>query len=411
MTSSNLGEAPPPGFNFGEAPPPGFNFGEAPPPGFNFGEAFFNLGKAFFNLGEAPPPGPPGTPTPALLALIALITWAITHVAVGALRRWAAAHHLLDHPNHRSSHTRPVPRLGGVAIVAVVLGLAPLLWRLLPATALPGVWAWWAAALLLALISWRDDLRPLSPRLRFAVQGLVALLILLIIGPWTTLVLPWLGALPLGWLGLPLTLLWLVGLINAYNFMDGIDGIAASQALIAGVGWLLLGHLTAQPGIALLGLLLAAAALGFLGHNWPPARIFMGDVGSTFLGLTFATLPLLAARQDPRLALAGVLLLWPFLFDTILTFIRRWRAGENLFTPHRRHLYQQLVIFQFGRGSAARGQPHARVTLLYAALAVVGLLLAWAWTRAWPPADWLIALALPALALGLVTYARHTSTR
>ena len=104
----------------------------------------------------------------------------------------------------------------------------------------------------------------------------------------------------LGRLGLIITFLWIVGLTNAYNFMDGIDGIAGGQAVVAGLGWAGLGYLTDQPLIGLLGLLLAASSLGFLGHNWPPARIFMGDVGSAFLGFTFAVLAVAAAQRDTR---------------------------------------------------------------------------------------------------------------
>ena len=101
--------------------------------------------------------------------------------------------------------------------------------------------------------------------------------------------------------------MWIVGLTNAYNFMDGIDGIAGVQAVVAGLGWLLLGGLAGLPALGALGLLTAASSLGFLIHNWPPARIFMGDVGSAFLGFTFAFLPAVAVQDDPRLGVAGLL--------------------------------------------------------------------------------------------------------
>ena len=190
-----------------------------------------------------------------------------------------------------------------------------------------------------------------------------------------------------GWLGVPLAFFWVVGLTNAYNFMDGIDGLAGSQAVIAGVGWAGLGWLRGEPLVSLLGLLVAGSSLGFLLHNWPPARIFMGDVGSAFLGFTFAALSVLAAQQNPRLAVAGILLLWPFIFDTIGTFLRRLRRRENVFAAHRSHLYQRLVI---------AGYSHRTVTLLYSGLALVGLVLALVWVLALPGADWL-ALGLPGL--------------
>jgi SAM-dependent methyltransferase len=189
-----------------------------------------------------------------------------------------------------------------------------------------------------------------------------------------------------------LTLLWIVGLTNAYNFMDGIDGIAGCQAAIAGMGWCALGGWSGLPLVTVLGLLLAASSLGFLIHNWPPAKIFMGDVGSTFLGYSLAVLPILAAQSDPRLAVAGVLLVWPSVFDASFTFLRRLRRGENVFAAHRSHLYQRLVI---------TGLSHRWVSSLYGALALIGLALACAWTLRLPGGAPAVALILPLLCLSL----------
>ena len=194
----------------------------------------------------------------------------------------------------------------------------------------------------------------------------------------------------MGWAGLPLTFVWIVGFTNAYNFMDGIDGIAGSQAVAAGLGWMVLGQLSGQPAVSVLGLLLASSTLGFLGHNWPPARIFMGDVGSAFLGYTFAALAVAAVRGNPRLALAGILLVWPFVFDTTLTLIRRLSRRENVFSAHRSHLYQRLVI---------AGYSHRGVTLLYAGLAVAGALLAIIWFIGSPGSATFVTLTVIALCL------------
>jgi UDP-N-acetylmuramyl pentapeptide phosphotransferase/UDP-N-acetylglucosamine-1-phosphate transferase len=204
--------------------------------------------------------------------------------------------------------------------------------------------------------------------------------------------LPLLGPLALGWFGLIMTFVWIVGLTNAYNFMDGIDGIAGGQAVVAGLGWTLLGWLDHQPLVAALGLLLAASSLGFLGHNWPPARIFMGDVGSAFLGFTLAVLPVVAAQHNPRLAWAGVLLVWPFVFDAAFTFLRRLRKRENVFAAHRSHLYQRLVI---------AGYSHRFVTLLYIGLALAGAVLALLWYSGGKASDLVVLLALPLLCAGL----------
>jgi Fuc2NAc and GlcNAc transferase len=246
--------------------------------------------------------------------------------------------------------------------------------------------------LAIAWVSWLDDLRPLPNRVRLSVHLLGASIAVAGIGAWNTVDLPLSLPLRLGWLGLPITLLWIVGLTNAYNFMDGIDGLAGSQAVVAGCGWVILGWLSGQPLVMVLGLLLASATLGFLGHNWSPATIFMGDVGSAFLGYSFATLTVLASQGDPRLALAGVLLVWLFLFDTAFTIVRRLRNGENIFVAHRSHLYQRLVI---------AGYTHRTVTSVYIVLALVGLLLAVAWRLSLSLGTAALLVCLPLCATGI----------
>jgi UDP-N-acetylmuramyl pentapeptide phosphotransferase/UDP-N-acetylglucosamine-1-phosphate transferase len=156
-----------------------------------------------------------------------------------------------------------------------------------------------------------------------------------------------------------------------------------------------LGGLAGLPAVSALGLLIAATSLGFLGHNWSPARIFMGDVGSAFLGYSFAVLALLAAQSRPDLALAGALVLWPFLFDTLFTFFRRLAHGENVLAAHRSHLYQRLVI---------AGASHRFTSTLYIALTLVGVALALAWTAVLPGSGLAILIGLPLLCLGLWRY-------
>jgi UDP-GlcNAc:undecaprenyl-phosphate GlcNAc-1-phosphate transferase len=326
------------------------------------------------------------SPVVIQLGLAAAITL-LAYLGVVGLLRWADQR-MLDIPNERSSHTKPTPRGGGlVIVVCTLLGL----WlsygffaARIPVQAMAG---YSLGAALIALVSWLDDLGSLSNRVRFATHAAGALLILLAVSFWPAVDLPFVGSVHWGWLGVPLVFFWMVGLTNAYNFMDGIDGLAGSQAVIAGVGWAGLGWLGGEPLVSLLGLLVAGSSLGFLLHNWSPARIFMGDVGSAFLGFTFAALSVLAAQQNPRLVVAGILLLWPFLFDTTFTFLRRLRRRENVFAAHRSHLYQRLVI---------AGYSHRAVTLLYSGLALVGVVLVLAWVLALPGADWLV-LGLPGL--------------
>jgi UDP-N-acetylmuramyl pentapeptide phosphotransferase/UDP-N-acetylglucosamine-1-phosphate transferase len=185
---------------------------------------------------------------------------------------------------------------------------------------------------------------------------------------------PFAGRVQAGWVGVVLAGLWIVGLINAYNFMDGIDGLAGGQGLVAGLAWAAFGFVGGQPFLGGVGLLLAGSSAGFLGHNWPlggsRARIFMGDVGSAFLGYAFAALAVAAIGQAPRMVLAGVLAVWPFVFDTAFTFARRLSRREDVFSAHRSHLYQRLII---------TGCSHRDVTLLYLALAALGGGLGLAW--------------------------------
>ncbi len=303
---------------------------------------------------------------------------------VGVVRCVALRQGILDAPNERSLHSQPTPRGGGIGIVGVSLIGILLCWVLVP------FWAAWplvsfvCAALFIAAVSWRDDVRPLPVLVRFGAHALAAVAVLVGIGSWAVLEIPVVGLFRLGYLGLPVTFLWIVGLTNAYNFMDGVDGIAGIQAVVAGLGWVALTGGTARVE-TWLGLLLAGASLGFLVHNWPPARIFMGDVGSAFLGFNFAVLAVIGAQHNPRLALAGALLVWPFVFDTSFTFLRRLRRGENVFQAHRSHLYQRLVL---------AGYSHRFVTCLYGVLAAGGVVLALVWEQRVTAASWLVPTAL-----------------
>jgi UDP-N-acetylmuramyl pentapeptide phosphotransferase/UDP-N-acetylglucosamine-1-phosphate transferase len=316
----------------------------------------------------------------------------LSYLGVVGLRRWAERRHMLDIPNERSSHTRPTPRGGGLAIVLVVLAGWLVAVRFYPGAPVQAGLIYAAGAGLIAAVSWLDDLRSLSNRVRFAAHMLGAALAILAFGYWTDITVPLVGSLHLGLLGLPIAFIWIVGLTNAYNFMDGIDGIAGGQAVVAGSGWAVVGWLTDQPLLGIMGVLLAAASLGFLGQNWPPARIFMGDVGSAFLGYTFAVLSVAAAQHDPRLALVGILFVWPFVFDTTFTFLRRLKHHENVFAAHRSHLYQRLVI---------AGYDHRFVTLLYIGLAAWGVIWALFWSQAIPGSAIVIVVTIPLLGLAL----------
>jgi UDP-N-acetylmuramyl pentapeptide phosphotransferase/UDP-N-acetylglucosamine-1-phosphate transferase len=325
----------------------------------------------------------------ALLLMAAALAGAcaVGNVAVGRLRRWLLARQIMDVPGQRSSHSEPTPRGGGLVffpVIALAVGGYLLVFD-------PHFGAGWIFVLLTAaigILSWLDDVRNIPAAVRLVVQVLVAVAAVVFIGSWTSVAFPVAGTVALKAAGPAITALWIVGLTNAYNFMDGIDGIAATQAVLAGLGWAALGLLAGWPLVGLVGAVTAGVCLGFLVHNLPPARIFMGDVGSAVLGFTFAILPLLSGSMDPRLPWLALLFVWPFVFDTALTFARRLAAGENVMEAHRDHLYQRLVRC---------GWSHGAVTVLYGALALAGVAVGIAWWSGLAP-GW-TAVAIPAGAL------------
>lgn len=317
--------------------------------------------------------------------LIAGAAALLTYLLIFPIRLWSQKR-LLDIPNERSSHSQPTPRGGGAAIVIVTL-----LGVVVFGVAGTQTTVYLITGVFIAAVGLLDDLHNLSPRARFLVQAVAALIVIIGGGYWTAVNLPLLGTFPLGIAGAALVFVWIIGLVNAYNFMDGTDGMAGGVGLIASIGWVVLPWASPAADFGrLVGLLLAGSCLGFLGHNWSPAKIFMGDVASTFLGLSFAVLPVLAA-QDARAVLVGVLLIWPFLFDTVLTFIRRLRRGENVFAAHRSHLYQRLVI---------AGYSHLFVGLLYMTYTAIGVVMAWLWLMEVPGAQVFIVLGIPVLCIG-----------
>jgi UDP-N-acetylmuramyl pentapeptide phosphotransferase/UDP-N-acetylglucosamine-1-phosphate transferase len=318
-----------------------------------------------------------------LEALLFIAGAAIAWVLVLGLRRWAGRLRLIDLPNERSMHTRPTPRGGGAAIVTVcILGLtAVAAFGLQPDW--PQVIGYVVGASVIVCISLLDDVFVLPAGVRLAAQlvGAAFMVAGLLSHPGVFMSLT--HQVP-AWLLVGIAIVWSVGLTNVYNFMDGIDGLAATQGLIAGLGWSVLASLSGQSWLAVLSLLIAAGCLGFVFHNWYRARVFMGDVGSAFLGFTFAYLALAAPRRTDQIG-AGVLILWPFIFDASLTIIRRLRRRENILVAHRSHLYQRLVLAGWG---------HAAVASLYASFALLTLGLASVWWLSTSGAIRLVVIAV-----------------
>lgn len=289
-----------------------------------------------------------------LAAIIAAFSAALTALLIRHLR-------ILDVPNERSSHTSPTPRGGGLAIVGgFLLGITLIYFFGDAAPIKTGYFAGCLFALMLiASVSFYDDIKTRGLSIKLGAQliaiGIVMTTGIVIDQPH----LPWLGPV---WL-YPLTLLWILGLTNAYNFMDGLDGMAAGTGVVASAFFSFIAYRQGSPFMSAASLAICAASFGFLVFNWPPAKIFMGDIGSTFLGFSFAVLAIIAARHDPAhiSLLVMPLLLFHFIFDTVFTFSRRLLSKENVFQAHRSHLYQLLN---------RSGCSHRQVSLIYAGMAV-----------------------------------------
>jgi len=263
----------------------------------------------------------------AVLGITGLVAWGLSYLLASEYSPFS----IHDAPNSRSLHEHPTPRTGGVAIlIAVSLGWGVLFYL--------GYWldilAWIiAAAVLVALISFLDDMITLSALPRFAVHGVAAALLI-----WGGLVLPW------GVVGILLTWLIIVWMLNLYNFMDGMDGLSAGMTLF-GFGFLgLAGWLEGGQAYAFYAWVVALGAAGFLVLNFPPARIFMGDIGSIPLGLLAVAFSLWGIRDGLFSWWVPALIFSPFVIDATVTIARRLLRGEKIWQAHRSHYYQRLVL-------------------------------------------------------------------
>ena len=270
---------------------------------------------------------------------------------------------ILALPNHRSSHETPTPSSGGVSIVLVTLS------GYLAYYFFGGSTADWSpllglviASLTVAIVGFLDDLDRLPSFRAKLLSQIVAVAILfacdLVVDRIT---LPWVGTVELGLWGYLVTLIWVVGLTNAFNFMDGLDGMAGGTAVIAAAFFALIAFDLGFALIFVASYVIGASVFGFLFYNFPKARIFMGDVGSQFLGFSFAALAVLASEtgESPISFWVMPLLFFHFIFDAAYTFVRRLRAGEVVTDAHRSHLYQLVNRL---------GWSHPKVSLLYAGM-------------------------------------------
>jgi len=326
-------------------------------------------------------------PDPVLLAAIApaagLTACLGTRALIPLLRRAA----VLDHPNERSLHAAPTPRGGGIALIGAIL--VAWLALIVAGAVAPRLLVVLFAAALLAAISWIDDLRGLSPAIRLLAQFIAVSFGMLALMPAAPVFqfrpMPGLDA-------AAAALLWL-WFVNLFNFMDGIDGLAGSEAAAIGIGLLLFAGVGAgsDPGFAALSGSAAAAALGFLVWNWAPARIFLGDVGSVPCGYLLGFLLLDVARRG-YWKIALILPLY-FLADATLTLLRRLLRGERVWQAHRQHFYQRAV---------QRGLSHAAVVRRVIAADLILIGCGWVSENGWGLAG--VALAVVVVTALLVSF-------
>jgi len=296
-----------------------------------------------------------------ILLLAASLSHLITRWLVKASRRWG----VLDVPNWRSFHTRPMPRLGGVGIcTSFALTLLPL-WLMFSGE-------FEALSLRVALVGYvvvagvglADDLRAVSPLTKFI--GQLGASVITVWGGvlWLGLTLPYGVRLSFGLFSIVLTVLWLTGVTSIFNFMDGIDGLAGGVGVIYSSALACVCFGTGHRLVGVVSLILAVACLGFLAHNFSPAKIFMGDVGSLFVGYALAATAVVVTNSgaEPAPFMAVVLIFGTFLYDGTLTILRRLLRGERVYEAHRSHLYQRLVL---------AGQSHRRVSLTYYGLSAL----------------------------------------
>jgi UDP-GlcNAc:undecaprenyl-phosphate/decaprenyl-phosphate GlcNAc-1-phosphate transferase len=273
---------------------------------------------------------------------------------------------IMDIPNERSMHREPTPKSGGVAIVLTFVVGSLAIYGLATIARIDAAyfWTFLIGGGILALVSFYDDIYQKSFHAKLTAQLLCATAVSLAGLVVTKIYVPMLGEFDIGFGGYLVTLIWIVGLTNAYNFMDGMDGLAGGVGLIAAIFLGIIAFHEDSVYVYMTSYVLAAGLAGFLIFNFPPAKIFMGDVGSAFVGYSFAVLALLGAAFDRgHLSLYIVpMLLFQFVFDTSFTFVRRLLSGEMVLQPHRTHLYQLLPQLGF---------THQQVILFHYLVAVV----------------------------------------
>lgn len=329
---------------------------------------------------------------PSVYACGALLLATIAAVLTWWLRKVAFEKGIIDEPNVRSSHSMPTPRGGGLAIV-ILTSLTIMVTMFVGHVDVELGLVMLFGGLPIAWIGFKDDRQSVPAATRFLIHALAAMWAMYEMGGLPTFQIGE-RIVDLGMSGDLLATIAIIWCINLFNFMDGIDGIAALEAIFLAIGGAVLCTLGApSSAVPLLGVTVAATSVGFLVWNWPPAKIFMGDVGSGYLGYVLAVLALASARESPVAIFVWVTLGGVFFVDATVTLVRRLIRLERFYEAHRTHAYQWL----------ARRWGHLRVTLLVLLVNVFWLLpMAWWCIKSSANAWWISIVSLVPLAIAAV---------
>jgi len=278
--------------------------------------------------------------------MVALI---VTYLSTPYVKKLAVKAGVLDAPDHRKVHNTPIPRMGGLAIyfgfVLAILASMPVSREIL------GILLGGTMILIIGLI---DDVKPLSAKTKLLGQILAASVLVLFNVSIQWLSNPFGGIIYLDYLAIPITILWVVSLTNTINLIDGLDGLAAGVSTIASITILLVALQQGFGLVAIMSAALAGSALGFLQHNFNPAKIFMGDTGSMFLGYMLAAISILGTVKSA----ATIALIVPIvalglpIMDTAFAIIRRYTSGQPIFKPDKGHLHHRLLAIGLSQKQA-----------------------------------------------------------
>lgn len=283
--------------------------------------------------------------------VIFIISFGLSYLFTPLAGRLAVKLGAVDCPDHRKVHLRPVPRLGGLAIYlattfAILLGVFRWLGEgksfFIKSNELLGLAL---AAGVIIIVGVADDFRSLSPREKFAGQFIAAAILIYFGYTIDFIRLPFIGVVSFGFWALPLTFFWLVSFMNIVNFIDGLDGLAAGVSAIAALSFFFYSFKVGQHFTALLSLAIAGASLGFLRHNFFPAKIFMGDTGSLFLGLVLGAVTVQGVLKSLAMAafLFPLIVMGVPILDTFFAILRRLLRRRSLTEPDREHLHHRFL--------------------------------------------------------------------